>query len=101
MTTRKRAQNLKKLRNDLRSLVRDGENLLKNEGDSISAKGEGLREQLAETLEAAQEYCSDMEEKARDQLEEMDQSVHTNPYQYMGIACGVGLLLGLFMGRGR
>ena len=38
-----------KLRNDLKALVQDGENLLKSEGDNLSAKGEDLRDQLTET----------------------------------------------------
>jgi hypothetical protein len=31
----------------------------------------------------------------------IDHSVHNSPYQYMAVACGVGLLLGLFVGRAR
>jgi ElaB/YqjD/DUF883 family membrane-anchored ribosome-binding protein len=101
MNTRKRAQNLKRIRSDLKTLVRDGENLLKDEGDNLSVKGAELRDQLAETLEAAQDCCADIEGKAWDQLEEVDNSVRKHPYQSIGIACGIGLLTGLIMGKGR
>jgi ElaB/YqjD/DUF883 family membrane-anchored ribosome-binding protein len=101
MTTRKRTQNIKKIKADLRALVRDGEHLLRDEGDNLSRKGEELRDQLSEALEAARECCCDLETKAWDQLEDVDETVHKNPYQFMGIACGVGVLIGLLMGKSR
>lgn len=101
MPSRNRTQNIKKIRADLKSLVQEGENMLKDEGTRLSEQGEALRDHLVQSLEAARECCGELEDKAMDHLEEIDQSMHQNPYQYIGIACGIGVLIGLLIGRNR
>lgn len=99
MSTRIRRNNINKIKSDLQKLVRDGERLLKDEGDAISLKGESLRDELMETLGSAKEYCGDLEDKTIDQLDTMDKSIHKSPYPFLGAACGLGVIVGLLLGK--
>ncbi|MCB1121140.1 MAG: DUF883 family protein [Verrucomicrobiae bacterium] len=99
MTTKTRTQNIEKLKADLEKLVKDGEKLLRDEADNAKSNGQEVRDKLVETLETAKEFCGDLDEKARRQLSEIDESVHNRPYAYAGIACGVGVLVGLLLNK--
>lgn len=99
MTTQKRSKNMQKIRQDLRVLIRDSEALLKAEGEELAERGQELRDRLAATLEAAKSSYHDLEDKAWDEVEALDQTIHNNPYQFLGVACGLGILVGLYLNR--
>lgn len=73
--------NTEKLMEDLRAVVRDAEALLAAAG-----------ERSGERLEGAADT-------AREAVQEIDAQVRRNPWAAVGIAAGVGLLLGLLLGR--
>jgi ElaB/YqjD/DUF883 family membrane-anchored ribosome-binding protein len=87
------------LLNDLKVLVKDGEVLLRTGMGSLSKKGEELRKQLAEVLEAAKVICRHLEEQAIAGAKATDRAIRENPYESVGLAFGIGLLLGLTAGR--
>jgi ElaB/YqjD/DUF883 family membrane-anchored ribosome-binding protein len=85
-----------KLTGDLKNIVRDSEQLI---AAMAGEKAEAVREQLGEMAKAAREACCKVEEKAKAGLESANQSVRQHPYQAIGIAAAVGLLVGVLLAR--
>jgi ElaB/YqjD/DUF883 family membrane-anchored ribosome-binding protein len=83
---------------DLRTLVTEAEKLLA-QGDEDTGIGSALRARF----EAAQERFSDMYVGARKRIvaggKATDQAIRENPYQSLAVAAGVGLLIGVLIGR--
>src|SRR3970040_1177117 len=75
------ATTTEKLMAELRAVVRDAEALMRA---AAAESGEHLR---------------DMGDSAREAASEIDEQVRKNPWAAVGIAAGVGLLLGLILGR--
>jgi ElaB/YqjD/DUF883 family membrane-anchored ribosome-binding protein len=84
---------------DLKTVVHDGEALLKAGADELSHKGKEARERLAAALEVARETKHKLEERTIAGAKAADRMVRANPYQAIGIAFGVGLLLGFLANR--
>jgi len=92
-----------RLLNDLHSVVADAEALLRaSAGDTSAAAGE-LRAKVQASLDRAKRNLSELQEAAVDKAKAAgratDTYVHDNPWQAIGIAAGVGLLLGVLVSR--
>jgi len=59
---------------------------------------EEARRRLAATLERSRELCGKVREKFVEGAKATDLAVHKHPYQAIGIALGVGALLGYLVG---
>lgn len=92
-------QSTEKLLQDLKEVVRDGEELLRAGVEDLSERGSAAREKLAAALEVARETQKRLQERAIAGAKAADGYIRENPYQSLGIAFGVGLLLGLFATR--
>lgn len=92
-------QSTERLLQDLKAVVRDGEILLQSGVNELSERGAAAREKLAATLEMARETGRKLEERARAGAETTDRAIREHPYESLGIAFGVGLLLGLILIR--
>jgi Uncharacterized conserved protein len=92
-------QSTEKLLQDLREVVRDGEELLKAGASELGERGSAAREKLAAALEVARETQQRLQERAMQGARATDQLIRANPYQAVGIAFGVGLLVGVLAGR--
>lgn len=92
-------ESTEKLLQDLKEVVRDGEELLRAGADEIGERGAAAREKLAAALEVAKETQRRLQEKAVASAKAADTYIRSNPYQSIGIAFGVGLLLGLYASR--
>lgn len=92
-----------KLVEDLRVLVRDAEALLQATAAQTGDRIDGLRERAKESLQQARARLADAEKEAAREVREAahatDQFVHRNPWQAVGIAAGIGLVVGLLIGR--
>ncbi len=88
-----------KLLQDLKAVVRDGEELLRAGAHELGERGVAARERLAAALEAAKETRRRIEQRAREGFEATDRVVREHPYQSIGIAFGVGLLIGVLINR--
>ncbi|HEY9509455.1 MAG TPA: DUF883 family protein, partial [Verrucomicrobiae bacterium] len=88
-------QSTEKLLQDLREVVRDGEELLKAGASELGERGSAAREKLAAALEVARETQQRLQERAMQGARATDQLIRANPYQAVGIAFGVGLLVGV------
>lgn len=92
-----------KLLADLQTVVADAEALLKATSNQAGEKIQEARAKAEESLAAARERLSGVEEEAlrqaRELMSEGEEYVRENPWQAVGIAAGVGLLLGLILSR--
>lgn len=88
-----------KLVSDLKTLVHDGEELLKAGAGELTEKGREARAKLAEALQAARETCLKLEHKAVAGAKAADKAIREHPYESVGLAFGLGLLIGVLIGR--
>ena len=88
-----------RLASDLKAVVRDAEELLKATAGQAGEKISEVRARLATALESAKATCHRVEEKTIAAAKATDQTIREHPYQSIGIAFGVGLLLGVLVAR--
>lgn len=85
---------------ELRALVSDAEKMM---GDSITEHSEDAISALRTRFDAAQERMGELYEGARKKVvagaKYTDEAIRANPYQSLAIAAGVGLLIGVLLGR--
>ena len=62
---------------------------------------EEARKRLAAALEQGKEFCGKVRDKVVEGAKATDQAVHKHPYQAMGIALGVGALIGYLVAARR
>jgi ElaB/YqjD/DUF883 family membrane-anchored ribosome-binding protein len=85
---------------DLGTAVREGEAMLKTAGDP-GEKSRDLRVKLEAAVEKAKALYQRLQDKTVRAAKATDKTVHEHPYQAIGIAVGVGLLIGLLAARKR
>lgn len=92
-----------KLINDLHQGIADSEELLKLTAAEVSASAVALRERVRLRLERAKTELAHLQkvtvEKAKAAGHATDEFVHENPWKSIGIAAGMGLVVGLLIGR--
>jgi ElaB/YqjD/DUF883 family membrane-anchored ribosome-binding protein len=91
--------NTERVMTDLKRIVRDSEALLHDTGEAVGDKARETQARLAETLESAKALCGRLNEKAQKSLNTADQAVRRHPYESIGIAAGVGVLIGVLLTR--
>ncbi len=84
---------------DLKRLVRDSEDLLHTTKDAVGDKAQEVRERLTDALDATKRTCRDLEGKAIEGAKAADKTIREHPYQSIGVAFGVGLLIGVLVAR--
>jgi ElaB/YqjD/DUF883 family membrane-anchored ribosome-binding protein len=84
---------------DLRSLVRDAEELLKSGAEEVGGKAAELRARLQTSLDKAKDTCRKLEGHAVESAKAADRVIRGHPYESIGIAFGVGVLLGVLINR--
>jgi ElaB/YqjD/DUF883 family membrane-anchored ribosome-binding protein len=99
MEATKRGDNEKTLR-DLGSAVREGEDLLNAPAGEQGEKGRALRAKLETAVEKAKALYERLEEKTVAAAKAADQTVREHPYQAIGIAFGIGAIIGFLVARG-
>jgi len=88
-----------RLRADLRTLMHDTEQLLKETASHSGEHAERLRARLKAALAAARQACHSLEAKAVAAAKSAAEVVRAHPYQSLGLAFGAGLLLGVLLRR--
>jgi len=88
-----------KLLQDLKAVIRDGEELLRAGARDLGDRGLAARERLSAALEIAKDTQRRLQDRAIAGARATDQLVRENPYQSAGIAFGVGVLLGIIASR--
>ena len=85
--------------NDLGQLAEDARALMAATADVAGEKVGAARQRLAAALERGKEVYGRVREKAVEGAKVADQAVHEHPYQAIGIALGVGALIGYLVSR--
>lgn len=92
-----------KLVSDMKVVVSDAEEILRATAGVAGEKMVDLRARIGERLQEAKLRIADAEAALLDRTKAAahaaDDYVNDNPWQAVGIAAGVGLLLGLIIGR--
>src|SRR5580700_10677205 len=88
-----------KLIKDFKTLAHDAEALLKATADDASDHAREARARLVSALETARESIEQVEEKVIAGAKVADRTIREHPYESIGIALGVGLLLGVLVSR--
>lgn len=98
------ASSTDRLANDLKNLVADAEELLKatasQAGDKIGVARQKIEQSLIEGKKALADAEKTIVEKSKEAAEIADDYVRENPWSAIGIAAGIGLVLGLLI-RGK
>src|SRR5579859_4710206 len=87
-----------KLLQDIKVVIRDGEELLKAGGRRLGEHGVAARERLAAALEVAKGTQRQLQAKVVSSAKATNQLIREHPYESLGIAFGAGLLLGILAG---
>jgi len=74
---------------------------LMDETNRIENEKGQLRAKLENAIEKAQEVCERLQDQTATAAKATDKTIREHPYEAMGIAFGVGLLVGLLVVRGR
>ena len=88
-----------KLVTDLKRVVQDSQELLQASAGAVGDKAHDLRDRLAKTIESARDTCRRVEDKALQGAKVTDKVIRDHPYQSIGLAFGLGVLIGVLVTR--
>jgi ElaB/YqjD/DUF883 family membrane-anchored ribosome-binding protein len=95
--------NTQKLVADLKVVIADAEELLRATAGQAGEKISVARERIQASLATARIKLNDAERVVRERSKEAahaaDAYVHEQPWTAVGIAAGIGLVIGLLIGR--
>jgi ElaB/YqjD/DUF883 family membrane-anchored ribosome-binding protein len=95
--------NRDKLIADMKVVLADAEDLLRATASMTGDKAAEMRERAAESIRRAKVRLQDAQDVAAEKTKAMahatDNYVHEHPWQAVGVAAGIGFLLGLLVGR--
>jgi ElaB/YqjD/DUF883 family membrane-anchored ribosome-binding protein len=91
-----------KLVNDFNAVVSDTEQLLKSVASAGGERTQALRANVEQNLRLAKERLNEFQDAAvqrtRAAAKATDEYVHTNPWQSIAIAAGLGAIIGIVVG---
>lgn len=97
------AASRERLVQDLKLVISDAEELLRASASQAGEKVAAVRERVEQDLRRAKERLARVEETVADRSREAaraaDEFVHDHPWQAVGMAAGLGLVIGLLIGR--
>lgn len=92
-----------KLVQDFKLVIADAEELLRATASQAGEKVAAARERIQDRLHTAKIKLAEAEEavliRTREAAKATDQFVHDKPWYAVGIAAGVGLIVGMLIGR--
>ena len=88
-----------KLAEDIQTLVKDAEALLRASAENAEDLTENARQRAEQSLHELRRRLSAIERDLKGRAEVLDGYVHDNPWAAVAVVGGVALLLGLLMGR--
>ncbi len=84
---------------DLQSLAEDAQALLAATTDVAGEKVADARKRLSAAIEKGRETWNHVQERAVEGAKAADEAIQNHPYRAIGIAFGVGALLGFLASR--
>jgi len=97
------ASNIKTVRNDMKTLMRDAQELFREAGSATGVKADELRAKGMQMLDAASAKAHELQAVAvqtgKEVAHETDTFVKENPWKAVAISAGVGVLIGMLIAR--
>ena len=91
------------LMKDLRTVMLDAEELIRatagQAGDKVSEARARAEDSIRMAREALSEAGEEAMERTREAVASADEYVHENPWTAVGIAAGIGLVVGIILAR--
>ena len=88
---------------DMRTVISDAENLLRATANQAGEQIAVARERIQDSLHQAKVKLAEAEavvrERAAQAARYTDEYVHDNPWHAIGVAAGIGLVLGILLAR--
>ena len=92
-----------RLMSDLKVLIADAEALLKSGSSDVGEAVAGARSRIEARLDDAKANLLQLQQEAAQRAKAAgraaDDYVHEHPWQAVGVAAGIGLVVGLLIGR--
>jgi ElaB/YqjD/DUF883 family membrane-anchored ribosome-binding protein len=85
---------------ELKALLAEAEGVLAATGSEAAAGVASLRDRTLAALEKSRETARHAMDVAKERAAQADKAIHEHPYAAIGVAAGVGLLLGALISRG-
>lgn len=103
MTTPDSAVTKEKLAQDLKIVISDAEELLRTTASHAGEKVSAAREKIQESLRNAKVKLAGIEDvlvdKGKQAARAADEYVHDHPWRAVGVAAGIGLIIGMLISR--
>lgn len=103
MTTPDTAVSKEKLAQDLKIVIADAEELLRATASQAGEKVSAAREKIQDSLRHAKVKLAEVEDvlidKGKQAARATDEYVHDHPWKAVGIAAGIGLIIGMLISR--
>jgi ElaB/YqjD/DUF883 family membrane-anchored ribosome-binding protein len=94
-------KHIKTITNDVGTLAEDARALVAATADMAGEKVGEARKRVAAALDSGKDLYGSVRDKAVEKARAVDETVREHPYQTIGIAFGVGMLLGVLASRPR
>jgi ElaB/YqjD/DUF883 family membrane-anchored ribosome-binding protein len=92
-------QTNERLVTDLKKSIGHAEEVLGAAGDQSGEKAAEIKNRLAALIESAKVTCQRLEEKTVAAAKATDRTIREHPYESIGVAFGLGLLVGVLVSR--
>ena len=89
----------RRLKEDLQALMREAEALLKATAGDMSEHAQAARSKLTEAIEKTKATYHNLEQKTVEMAKATDRCIRSHPYESLGVAFGLGLLVGVLVAR--
>ena len=103
MTTPDTTVTKEKLAQDLKAVISDAEELLRATASQAGEKVSAAREKIQDSLRHAKVKLAEVEDilidKGKLAARATDEYVHDHPWRAVGIAAGIGLIIGMLISR--
>jgi ElaB/YqjD/DUF883 family membrane-anchored ribosome-binding protein len=84
---------------ELKALIHEAQEALRDEKDGKHINMEDIRARLRTAVDDGKTLVANMSDAVRRHAGKADDTIRANPYQSIGIAAGIGLLVGLLISR--
>ena len=91
--------NTDRLVSDLKTVTRDAEELLRTVSGERGNGSNEMRARLSSAIDSAKATYHRLEEKTVAGAKATDKAIRAHPYESLGVAFGMGLLVGVLVGR--
>ena len=81
----------------LKALIHEAELALNTVKEGHGANLDDIRTRLSEAIDQGRSMAADMGKTVRRQAAKADEAIRANPYPTIGVAAGVGLVVGLLI----